>query len=392
MKKILKAAVLTLVLLSLATCGSVQNNAGEDLSPDIAAASGKTAVVFNSDFAAGNISTIDMTDLASVKKALRLTDGPDAVLRSFGNRIYVINRYGTDTIQVIDPSTFEVIADYSVGGGSNPYDLVVISDEKAYIARYDAQNDRENGDILIVNPLTGEKLGGIDLVPYTTDDGDRVARAAQMVLVHNILYVCMQDLPANFAPANTNGKVAAIDIDTDTIMDVDPLIAGTQVIELAGRNPSDIAYSSATDTLYVANSGVYIGNGLYETTDGNGGIEEVPRETHKSGGIVIDDADFGGGVAEIRMASENLAYTIVDSTAIASFNPVTREVINRSVYKSAATWLPDFIINSDGNLLIAERDYYNPGVVVVSPGDGKIIAGPIGVGAPPASITFVDIR
>lgn len=389
------------MLLWLAACGSQTNATNPQAAPppepgeaapsyttmlesDAAIPKGNTAVVFNSNFTdpIGNLASIGLADPTTASLARITTDGSDAVVRSFGGRIYVINRFGTDTVQVIDPATFGVVANYSVGKGSNPQDIVVVSDEKAFISRLDAQNDADStDDLLIVNPLTGEMPGSIDLTPYTADDSERLARAAQMVLVGTQLFVCMQDLPANMLlSADTNGKVVVIDTETDAV---------TKVIELAGRNPSDITYSPLTKKLYVADTGVYV-NFVVDTSDANGGIEVIDGETLESEGIVIDDASLGGGVVEVRLASEALGYTIVGSTKVASFNPTSYAVVNASVYQSPAFFLPDISIDQEGRLLVAEQDFNNPGVVFVNT-DGTVAAGPTGVGAPPVSITFVDI-
>lgn len=364
------------------------------LSSDAAITEGNTAVIFNSNWAdpIGNIAAIGLANPTTAALALNTTDGSDAIVRSFGGRIYVVNRFGADSIQVIDPKTWNVIANYSTGNGSNPQDIVVVSDSKAYISRLDAQNDVNNSDdIIIVNPLTGASLGSIDLTPYTTDDGDRFARAAQMVLVDDRLYVCMQDLPGNMLlSADTNGKIAVIDTVTDELLDVDLAIPGVQVIGLSGRNPSDITYSPLTDKLYVADTGVYV-NWVVNTADDNGGIEIIDAKTNQTEGIVIDDADLGGGVAELRIASAGLGFTIIGSTTVAAFNPTTYAIVDANVYQTPGFFLPDISIDLNGRLLIAEQDFNGPGIVFVNPADGVVIAGPTSVGAPPSSIAFVDV-
>lgn len=371
------------MLILCCSCGSVTNKT-EASDPSVSAPTGDTLVVFNSNFTdpIGNLSTIDLAANMSASFARVTTDGSDAVIRSFGGRIYVVNRFGTDTIQVIDPANFSVIANYSVGSGSNPQDIAVVSDEKAYISRLDAQNDNEDtSDILIVNPLTGAKLGGVDLKPFTNDDAERLPRAAQMAAAGNLLYVCMQDLPANMLlPADTNGKIAVIDTETDEVVDV---------IGLAGRNPSDIAVLPGGEKLIVANSGVYE-NFVVNMSDSNGGIEIVDLNDMESEGVAIDDADFGGGVAEVRVASETLAFTIVDSKTVASFNPTTHEIVSTNVYTTPWRYLPDIAVDSQGRLFVAEQDYQNPGIVVIDASNGAVIAGPIAVGAPPVSMTFVS--
>lgn len=407
--KMKKMTMVLGMLVMLTACGNIQNATTADEQPppetpaespapaeesppytetlasDAAIPRGNTAAVFNTDWIIGNLSSLLLSNPGSPTLARITTDGSDAVVRSFGGRIYVVNRGGTGTVQVIDPATFGVIANYSVGNGSNPYDIVAVSDEKAYVLRYEPENDAENrDDVLVVNPLTGERLGSIDLKPYTADDGERLARAAQMVLVDGRIYACMQDLPANLMnPADTNGKVAIIDTETDAVV---------AVVQLAGMNPSDITYSPLTEKFYVASTGRRV-NFVVDVSDATGGIEVFRREGdgYVSEGIVIDDASFGADVTEVRLASAERGYTIVGSSKVASFNPTTYALVNAGVYQSPAFFLPDISVDGEGRLLVAEQDFNAPGIVFVN-ADGTVASGPVGVGAPPVSITFVDVR
>lgn len=377
-----RITVMLIAAICLA-CSSIDNKTLEG-SPDVSLAVGERAIVFNSFFTdpVGSLSVVNLDGNFIVEPALVTSDGSDAVIRLYGNKIYVINRFGTDTIQVVDANNFSVTADYSVGSGSNPQDIVVASDAKAYVSRLDSQNDStDDSDVLIINPQSGERLGGIDLKPYTTDDEDRLARAAQMVLVGDMLYVCIEDLPKFMGdPADTNGKVAIIDVKTDDV---------TGVIQLEGRNPSDIAYVEESDELVVADTGVYH-DFVVDTSDPYGGIEFISRTVNESLGILIDDADFGGGVTEVRVLSNKLAFTIINSSSIGSFDPAVRQVVNKEVYISAGSYLPDIALDSNGRLLIAEQDFHNPGVVVLNSADGSVVSTAIGVGALPVSIAVIN--
>ena len=181
-------------------------------------------------------------------------------------------------------------------------------------------------------------------------------------------------------PANTSGKIAVINTDTDEII---------KVIELAGRNPADITYSPLTKLLYVTNSGVF-NNFVTDVSDPFGGIEAIDSETLESEGIVVDDAALGAYPSEIRLASDTLGFVIVGGMSIASFNPTSYEVKNNAFYTIGGFYMPDFSIDDNGNLLVTETSATTPGIVVINPNDGTVVAGPIAVGAPPSSITFVD--
>lgn len=387
-----KIAIFCLVLL-LMGCGHVHNTTQDDdgggegdvALADVSSSVGSHAVVLAANWTdpIGSLAVINLSDFSDVQTALTTTDSSDAVLRSFGNYIYVINRFGADTIQVIDPKDFSVVANYSVGAGSNPQDIFIASETKAYVSRLDSQNDPENqDDVLVVNPFTGEIIYGIDLKPFTFDDGDRLARAAQMVGVGKNLFVLIQDLPSNLLDsANVSGKIAVIDMESDSVV---------EVIGLVGRNPSDITYSAITQKIYVIDTGVF-DNFTTDVGDPYGGVEVVDPGLMQSDGIIIDDAQFGDYLMEIRLTEER-GYTVVGGASVASFDMANYEVISSDLYFSAGMFVPDIAVDGDGRVLVTERDMTDSGVVILDGTSGDLLNGPIGVGALPASIAFFDVE
>lgn len=297
------------------------------------------------------------------------TASTDVILRSQEGTLFPIDRTNA-SIDVYNES-FDLLGQINVGAGSNPQDIVLLpGGDKAYVTRLEAQNDASNtDDVWMVNSTTGAFLGSIDLTPYTTEDDDRLARAAQMVLVGAELYVVCQDL-SQFFEANTNGIVVVINTATDAV---------SNVIQLDGRNPADITYSEVLDKVFVTNTGVYEPDFTINTATPYGGIETINPTTHLSEGIFVDDANLSGAVSEIRIASAELAYVITGFQNIDAFNPTTGAVISLGVYTSTGFFLPDFSIDALGRLVIAD-----PAVGIVV-GDSE----PLTLEEPPSSITFL---
>lgn len=395
----MKRLWLLVLIIALAGCGSITNatqddegdgdgevaladeSAYDDRSPwDYAQPRGTRLVVAAANWTdpIGSIASIELSDLTTTQ-ALLTTDGSDVIVRTFGGRIYVVNRFGTDTVQVIVPTDFSVVGNYSVGAGSNPQDIWVRSDEKAYVTRLDAQNDADNtDDVLIINPLTGAVTDSIDLTLYTADDGDRLARAMQMVGVDTKLYVLIQDLPSNLLhSADQPGKIIVIDMTTDEVI-------GS--ITLDGRNPSDITYSPVTEKIYVINTGVFV-NFMTDVNDAFGGVEVVEPVTMQSEGIAIDDVDFGNYLMNI-VIGEDRAYTIVNGMTLASFDIDALVVENANLYTSPGTFVPDFTVDEDGRVLLTERDVNDAGIITLDGATGNTIASPIDVGALPAAVSL----
>lgn len=342
------------------------------LRADVNIAPSSRLAVFAGQFGSpeGILAQMNLDPIESPVEEARMAS-TDVILRYQEGNLYAIDRTNA-AIHVYDDD-FNLLRTMDVGSGSNPQDIVVLpGGDKAYVTRLDAQNDAGNtDDILIINPNTGEQLGSFDGTPYTTDDGDRLFRAAQSVFLGeaNEVWVVGQDL-SQFFEADTNGKVIVIDTITDEII---------ADIELDGRNPADITYSEVLDKVFVTNTGVYEPDFTINTATPYGGIETINPTTHLSEGIFVDDANLSGAVSEIRIASAELAHVITGFQNIDAFNPTTGAVISLRVYTSTGFFLPDFSIDALGRLVIAD-----PAVGIVV-GDSE----PLTLEEPSSSITFL---
>ena len=217
--------------LALALWGCVGGPGANAPHPPVAA-SGILALTTN--FQIGSFAVAPLTDPAAMSTDLGQTHG-DAVGRVQAGAVYIVNRYGADNIQRLDPAAgFATLWQCSVGNGANPHDFAQVAPDKAYVTRY------EMPSLAIVNPQTSAECNGflrgeIDLSPFA--DGDTVPEMDQMVIVGEHLFVSLQRLDRRtFEPTGTS-LVAVIDTRTDTIVDVDPAVPGSQAIVLAGRNP-----------------------------------------------------------------------------------------------------------------------------------------------------------
>lgn len=335
----------------------------------------------------GSIATIEINHPHTTQTGQTITDSSDVVIKSGAGHLYIINR-GSATIQVIDTTTLQTLGNFSVESGSNPQDLVV-ANSKAYITRLDPHHAANNKkDIWVVDPVDGTLLASIDLTNITETGGDRLARATQMVLVEDLLYILVQDLSKNFK-ADHAGKVAIIDTTTDTLVDVDALTNGIQGITLSGRNPTTLQYSPGLNQILITETGYFDEHFQTNTSDSFGGIEIINLADNSTEGIQIDDADFGGYLSSLEMVSDTLGIVTVNASQIATFNPTTLQVIQKNIYNSPGGFIPELLVDGNGFIWIPERNPTASGIVIVDPETGALQAGPIKVGALPASMALV---
>ncbi len=301
----------------------------------------------------------------------------DAVARAFGDFIYVVNRFGADNIQVLDPAGgFTTVRQFSVGNGSDPHDIVVVARNKAFVSRYNAT------DLWIVNPVTGKKTGFVDLSAFA--DGDGIPEMDRMTLVGDRLFVTVQRVDRNtdWGPVGES-FVVVVDAVADTLIDADGATPGVQPIVLTASNPfSEIFHDATAQRLCIA------GVGDWGVEDG--GIDAVGATTLEPHGLILTGAAAGGDITDVVIVAPDRGYAIVTdaafNTVLVSFNPQTGTVI-APVYDPRAFVLQDVELTPDGVLFVSDRSPARPGIRLFDAATGDPIgATPLDTGLPPFDI------
>jgi len=335
--------------------------------------SNQSAYVVTTDFSTGGLSVIDLATRLVGQNVAAVHS--DATLRVYGGLIYVINRFGQDNIQVIDPAHgFATVRQFSTGNGSNPQDIAFVSATKAYVSRYGST------DLLIVNPSTGVTRGTISLAGFA--DADGLPEMASLAIAGPWLFVACQRL-TNFAAVNPS-VVVVIDTRTDKVSDRELLVPGIQGITLLGRDPfTDFVYDAASEELLIGCVGTF---GVVD-----GGIERIDAVTPRSLGYAITESAIGGDVLDIAWNDASHSYAIVSdatfSNRLVGWNPTTGAAID-TLYAPGGPNLPDCAINALGELYVADNKVIAPGVRVYRVGADTLIAGPLDTGLPPNQIAF----
>ena len=337
------------------------------------------AVIATTDFTTGDLSTIDATTLVATNEQL-LIHG-DAKVRVFGDRVYVINRLGHDNIIVLSKDDLATpITQYSTGNGTNPHEIAVASDTKAYVTLY------ARDYLLVVNPATGDSLGAIDLSSFS--DADGLPEASQMARFGNHLFVAIQRLNRDtFLPTDFS-TIAVIDTQADTLVDVEPETDGIQGIRLQTTQP--FGHTQRAGRWIIASVG------SFGTQDG--GIEVVNLLTLKTEGIVLSESVLGGDVGPLSMLSDTAGYVVLtDANFVNSIKPFDLAA------GTASDPLPDHsggftpaISVLGSTLYVLDRgsfsDPASAGVKIYASATNTLSAGPISTGIPPSDIAFVDVK
>lgn len=344
---------------------------------------GSFAFVTTTDFQTGSSSVVDLEDnFATTENVASIHS--DAVARFADGLVYVVNRFGADNIQILDPATgFGAVRQFSTGNGSDPHDIAVVSKTKAYVTRYNESM------LWIVDPSTGANTGAIDLSAFA--DGDGIPEMDHLMLSGDSLYIAVQRIDRN-TDWNPVGQsyVAVVDVSADTLIDTAPATIGTQPIVLSAANPfSDLQIDKATGRLYVACVGDW---GVADA-----GVQAVDPHGMATGPVVLPGATVGGDITDVEIVSATVGYVIITDASfnntLLQFDPSDASV-TMTVYAPGSFVLQDIARPTDGGpLFLADRTATNPGIRLYDALSGsEITTKPIDVGLPPFQITFGSLR
>ena len=348
------------------------------LLPARAPAAPSYAFVACTDFGSGCASWVETAPPRTGHGCVE-TISSDPVCRWAFGKVFVVNRFGFDNVQVLDPgNAFLTEMQYSIGNGTNPQDIAVVSPTKAYVSRL------ASPDLLIVHPMTGAELGTISLAAFA--DGDGSPEPFKMFVYGDRLFVTLQRLD-NFVPVSP-AYVVAIDLATDTVLDADPIAVGTQAIALTGTNPNtDFALDRNSGLLLVGETGAF---GVQD-----GGVEAIDPIALTALGFEATEAQLGGDLNDLALAPNGRAYVVVNDDA---FNTLLLEydretgAVADTVYAPGGFSLGDVEVSTAGELWVCDRTFADPGVRVFETATNTSLAGPISTGQPPFDIAFDEFQ
>jgi hypothetical protein len=366
------ALVLALSATILAGCDS-----DSPTSPN--SSSGGGIFIITGDFNTG--STAFLAPDALTADINLLTVHGDAVARAFDGKVYVVNRLGADNILVLDQSDLRTpLIQFSVGNGSNPQDIEVVSAAKAYVTGL------ARADVAIFNPQDGSELGSIDLSAFA--DGDGLPELTQMAQAGSFLYVLAQRLE-NFAPVDVSYLVV-IDTNTDSVIDMDANTDGVQAVVLAAPNPNGIVVVGSK--LIVSQVSAFL--------DRSGGIEVFELAADgalgSSQGLVVDEQMLDGDINGIAMVDENSGFALISDENFANFvTPfdLATGVVGERLSDLSTGFIQSMEVDGD-RLIVGDRGTFDrpeaSGLMIFDVNTKQVLAGPISTGLPPASIVILE--
>lgn len=361
--------------LSVLSCSYAPNG------PQSQAPQSGVIILTTSDFSTGSLAAISAASPGTSYTDLSYIHS-DAVLKfdPVSGYIFTLNRYGQDSIQIIDPGAgYATIGEYHLGSGTNPQDIAIYSQNKAFVSLYNQPM------IAVIDPVTGKTLDSIDLSPYADADGLPEAHALHLQMVNSVpyLFVSLQRLDRNnlYKPSGQS-LVLVIDPAVNQVM---------KTLTLRSSNPNtDFIFSSYTGKLHVASMGFY---GQYYNLDG--GIETI----HLGAGLadirvenfLVSEQDTGQEINHFAITQNGAIYAIVSNaqyhTSFVRLDSISGQITETflSITDSTAGYLSHLIYDQNTDAIyIASRNIYQPGVWVFDAHAGQMRSTePVNTGLPP---------
>ncbi len=302
----------------------------------------ETAVVATvaADYSSAAHSVISVAPIGgprTVQNDLLPTLTSDITMSAYQNVFYRIERFQADNITKFDISAPDTpiwqfsTLDPGDTVSSNPYGLLFVSDQKAYLLRY--------GKTIawIVNPSAATqaefKIGELDLGAYA--DADGIPEMSGGAVVDDRVFIVMQRLDSDngWVPSNT-AYLAVFDTTTDTEIDTGvPNSDGLMGIPLPVKNPSTVQYLADTDLVYVQGAGDYGSSWTGRDPEYSGGIAAVSPVDYTAS-LILDDGDADdhpyGNISGMGIVSAEKGYFVGyagwGDNSLYAFNPTTGDV------------------------------------------------------------------
>jgi hypothetical protein len=391
LKNITKKIIIFLLIILLNCKNDIQRPSVYTLflpqgGPDIE----KLGIVSTDFSSGGRFSMIDTSSLVALPTLSYIHS--DAVLRYFNQKIFIINRLNRDSILVLNPLLgYLPLQEFSMGSGSNPQDIAVVNDTKAYVSLYNRNY------LAVIDLNSGQIYKTIDLSAYseTVSTGssgiDGKPEMGRMIISENILYLQLQRLDRNdvsgFPSPNSDSYILRINTITDEILGTTKTLYSNpfgkmQKISLGTENyiamclPARLGYLSQLD-------------------GGIGALNISTREFRNA--PLYSEKVAGGDILDMVIKSETEGYAFVlDSSfnkSIHKFNPTTGEKTGiLATYPSNLGNISGMALSSSGKLFIGSAEYNNPGITVFETSNGEavqITPVPINVGLRPFDIEIL---
>ncbi len=293
-----------LFVVALTACRADSSPGDNDASSQVDGAEHSATIISLGGDYNGNgvLTTIQLPSLEVTINAVAGVAGGDPVMRAHGDRLVILDRFGGDTVTILDRE-LTLLGQVSTGAGSNPQDSAIIGDV-LYVVAWDAAG-------VLVFDLGNLEAGlqrTMDLSSLDTIDGKPDCNS--IMAVGERLYVACQIMNrATFEPRGV-GKVAVMNANTNVL---------ESVLELASTNPfAQFAKTNAGDLVFSTAPGAIIG-----ASNDTGCVERISTGTPQVEACLSNNQDHNAYARQVLPVGDSLLFVNVPDFASANIQKIS---------------------------------------------------------------------
>ena len=353
------------------------------------------------DFSSSQVAYLDYA-AQTVDDGFYAKTQSDYTISVYLNNVFHIGRFFIDTISkyiVLNAST--EIWSYSTQDDldsttRNPYTLVSLSEEKAYLIRYGSDK------IWIVNPQATDfdsfKTGEIDLASYVPENNTAGTPSPSAAVINDgKLFVVMQRLDDAFSTSNTV-YLAVFDTTTDSEIETNADNTDSVMgIPLLGLNPLEHSVRAFEDKVYITTrdsySAISVDQSLIEEVDSN---DYSLRTVLSANGITDNTTKFIQSTAIVSAdkgyfyANETFFGPYREESTLYQFNPSTGEISDDTVLDIETNSIGFIDIDAAGFLWVSVKEDAAPGVEIIDTDTNSQLINRLETQLNPGVIRFIE--
>lgn len=288
--RILCSLLPSLLILTAGACGSDNQQQDTDAgnSVDASPEDLSTIITVGGDFSGNGVLTkVELPSMRVTVNAVAGVTGGDPVIRAIGDTLVVIDRFGGDTLTLLDRN-LQLLGQVSSGAGSNPQDAAIVGDSlfvvlygESKVLRFDLLN------------LSAGVQSETDL---SSLDPDGNANCASIYAIGQKLFVSCQLLKEDFTVKRL-GTIAQIDAASG-------MYEGK--VELQAANPISFLKANSSGELLV--STVLSPSGFDPNAEGSGCVERVKTSPLEVLPCEVTNKELGGYANELVSSGDTVFF------------------------------------------------------------------------------------
>lgn len=290
------------------------------------------ALVLTTDYVDTRLVTVDLADLSVTDPVTTLVGG-DFVGRRVGDDLYLVGRFGTDSVTRYAGSNLDAAPDlqFSTGAGSNPHD-VALCGGKLFVSAY------ETNEVIVRDAATGGAAGVVDVAEFI--DTDDLSEPDTFAASGDRLFLSLQRMERGgdfWIPAADGGRVVEIDC------------SGLTVVDSWVTGPSP--------TLHGDGDIVLIRTGTFWAIDGE--VQRLDTSTGEAN-TLVDETTLNADITDVAVAPSGFVVAINDfNTSLSSLHCFDGAGTALGATESMASTFSGLAVGPDGALWAGVRSSWD---------------------------------